>query len=86
MTEIIDHIDELEERIREIIINDLLNKAKYCSICSISNLKTKWSRYKKYCFECYKKKAHTYYKTEWKEKYYDYEPTGKPKGRPKKIT
>jgi len=86
MTEIIDHIDELENKIREIIMNDLINKAKYCSICSVSNLKNKWSRYKKYCYECFKKKAHNYYKNEWKKKFYQYESTGNNKGRPKKIS
>jgi len=74
---------EIKNEIINQIKNNNLNNLKICSICKKTNLETEFSKYKKYCLNCFKKKQHLYY-SEWKKTGYNYVATGTVRGRPRK--
>ena len=85
MTDI--NITELTQTIKNEILHHLKRDRGFhtCSVCNITSIDAIFSKYNKYCQDCFKKKSHDYYINKWKTTKYIHKATGRPVGRPKKF-
>lgn len=75
---------EIKDAIIEQIKAKKIQQFRVCITCICSDIDNEWSKYKRYCLNCFKQRAKNYYEQSKANGKYKYEPHGV-RGRPKKF-